>query len=147
MPRIVLQRLLEQLERLDVEVVGRLVQHEHVGGLREQPREQQPVALAAREHAHRRIRALRREQEIAEVADDVAPSLAFADPVRVRAHGRRDGGVGIELRAQLVEVGDAQLRAQPHRAGIGRELAEDQLEQRRLARAVRARPGRGGRRA
>ena len=42
-------QLLEQLQRLDVEIVGRLVEHQHVGRPREQPREQQPVALAARQ--------------------------------------------------------------------------------------------------
>ena len=42
-----LQQLLEQLERVDVEVVGRLVEHQHVGRQREQAREQQAVALAA----------------------------------------------------------------------------------------------------
>ena len=38
---------LEQLQRLDVEIVRRLVEHEHVGRPGEQPREQQAVALAA----------------------------------------------------------------------------------------------------
>ena len=52
-----------QLERLDVEIVGRLVEHQDVGGLRQQPREQQPVALAARQRLHRRSRALGRETE------------------------------------------------------------------------------------
>ena len=41
------QHRLEQLERLDVEIVGRLVEHQHVRRPREQPRQQQPVALAA----------------------------------------------------------------------------------------------------
>ena len=50
---VFLQQRLEQLQRLDVEVVGRLVQHQHVDRLREQAREQQPVALAARERAYR----------------------------------------------------------------------------------------------
>src|SRR5260370_682342 len=65
------QRLLEQLEGLDVEVVGGLVQDEDVGGAREEAREEQAVALAAGEHAHRRVGAPRREEEVAEVAHDV----------------------------------------------------------------------------
>ena len=40
-------QFLEQLQRVDVEVVGRLVEHQQVRGPREQPRQQQPVALAA----------------------------------------------------------------------------------------------------
>ena len=58
------QQLLEQVERLDVEIVRRLVEHEQVERAREQPREQQAIALAARERAHRRARAIGREEEV-----------------------------------------------------------------------------------
>ena len=51
--RIRLQRILQQFERLDVEVVGGFVQHQQVGRLRKKPREQQAVALAAGEHLDR----------------------------------------------------------------------------------------------
>ena len=78
MPSKSADQLLEQFQRLDVEVVGRLVEDQHVRGTREQPREQQPVALAARQQLHRRLRALAREQEIREVADHV-PRLAVDD--------------------------------------------------------------------
>jgi DNA-binding response OmpR family regulator len=46
---VVLQQLLEQVEGLDVEVVGRLVEHQHIGRPRKEPRQQQAVALAAGE--------------------------------------------------------------------------------------------------
>ncbi len=42
-------QLLEELERFDVEIVGRLVHHEDIGRTREQTREHQAVALAARQ--------------------------------------------------------------------------------------------------
>ena len=58
---------LEQLERLEIEIVGRLVEHEHVRRPREQPGEQQPIAFAARQRLHRRLRALGRKQKIAQV--------------------------------------------------------------------------------
>ena len=51
--RIVLQRLLQQFERLDVEIVGGFVHHQHVRGSREEPRQQQAIALAARQHPYR----------------------------------------------------------------------------------------------
>ena len=79
---VFLQRRLQQLERLDVEVVGRLVQHQQVRRPREQAREQQAVALAAREHRDRRLRALRRKQEVPEVADDV---LARPPPISTQS--------------------------------------------------------------
>ena len=40
---------LEQLERLDIQVVGRLVEDQHVRRTREETRQQQAVALAARQ--------------------------------------------------------------------------------------------------
>ena len=63
--------LLEQFQRLDVEVVGRLVHHQHVERPGKQPREQQPIALAAGQRLHRRQRPLGRKQKIPQVAVDV----------------------------------------------------------------------------
>src|SRR5215207_7680287 len=53
--RVVLEFLLEQLERFDVQIVGGLIQYDEVGGAREEAREQQAVALAARKHLYRRF--------------------------------------------------------------------------------------------
>ena len=41
------QPLLEELERFDVEIVGRFVQHEDIDRAGQQPRQEQPVPLAA----------------------------------------------------------------------------------------------------
>ena len=46
------ERLLERLARLDVEVVRGLVEHEQVGAAGDQRRQREPPPLAAREHAH-----------------------------------------------------------------------------------------------
>ena len=73
----------EQLERLEVEVVGRLVEHQHVGRPREQARQQQPVALAARQRLDRRAGALGRKQEVLQV------------PVHVTRAGRRRSRVSL----------------------------------------------------
>ena len=132
------QQFFQQLQRLDVEVVGRLVQHQHVGRPREQARQQQTVALAAGERFDRRTRAFRREQEIAEIADDVFLRAADLDEVRALADGVGQRGVVVELRAQLVEIGHAQLGAQLHGAGVRLLLAQNDLEQCALARAVGA---------
>ena len=60
------------------------------------------------------------------------------DPLGARADGVGEGLLRIERLAHLVEVGDLHVGAQAHAARVGRELAEDQLEQRGLAGAVRA---------
>ena len=137
MPGKLDQLRLEQLQRLDVEIVGRLVEHEHVGRPREQPREQQPVALAARQRLHRRSRALGRKQKVFEIAVHVArtpPTVTVSLP---SADGVDDRALGIELLALLIEVRDLHVRAAPDLARVGLELADQQPQQRRLAGAVR----------
>lgn len=44
---VVLQQVVQQFQGLDVQVVGLLVQHQHIGGAAERARQQQAVALAA----------------------------------------------------------------------------------------------------
>ena len=46
---VALQQVFEQLQRVDVQVIGRLVEHQHVGWARKQARQQQAVALATGE--------------------------------------------------------------------------------------------------
>ena len=45
------QRVLERAQRLDVEIVRRLVEQQHVAALEQRRREMQPAALAAGERA------------------------------------------------------------------------------------------------
>ena len=69
------QRLEQDLLRVEVEVVRRLVEQQHVRGLEQHLREREPVALAAREHGDLLVDVVAREQEPAEEgADHRAPS-------------------------------------------------------------------------
>jgi hypothetical protein len=61
--RITLQVLLEPQQRLEVEVVGRLVEHQQVGFLRQQPRQVRTHHPAARQLARRPIELLGLEAE------------------------------------------------------------------------------------
>ena len=70
-PGQVASRSSSSFERLDVEIVGRLVHHEHVERPSEQPGQQQTIALAAGERLHRRQRPLGRKQKITQVAVDM----------------------------------------------------------------------------
>ena len=69
---VVVERLLQEVERVGVEVVGRLVEHQQVGGRGQRLGQQQAVALAARQRAHRLARLLVAEQIFAQVGHDVA---------------------------------------------------------------------------
>ena len=63
---------------------------------------------------------------------------ADLDPLAARADRVGERRVEVERAAHLVEVGDLEPRALAHGARGRLQLAEDQLEQRRLAGAVRA---------
>ena len=104
----------EQLQGFDIEVVGGLVQHQNIGGTGEQARQQQAVAFTARETFHRRTGALRREQEVFQIADDVLLLTADFDEIAALADGVRQGGLFVQLGAELVEIGDRQLGSQLH---------------------------------
>ena len=69
---IVREQFLQQFQRFEIEIVRRLVEHQQVGRSRERHRERQPPALAAGQHADRRARLFRAEQEVLHVADDMA---------------------------------------------------------------------------
>ena len=43
------QQVFQQLQRIYIQIVGRLIKHQHIGWPRKQPRQQQAVALTARE--------------------------------------------------------------------------------------------------
>ena len=135
---VILQQRFEQFEGVDVEIVGRLVENEQVGGPREQAREQQAVAFAARQRRHLGVGALGREQEVDEIAHHVLLVVADLNPLGAGADGIRERGFVVELVTKLVEVGDLEFGAALDGAAAGFEFTEDQFDDGRFARAIRA---------
>ena len=130
------QQLFEQFQRLDVQVIGRLVEHQYVGRAGKQAGQQQAVALAAGQALDRRVGPCGREQKVAQIALDVFALAADLDPFAARADGVGQGGFHVERIAHLVKIGHVDLGAHPHHTAVGGELAQDHLQQGRLARAV-----------
>ena len=137
--RIAPQHLLEEVERFEVEVVGRLVEHDEIGRFRERPRQHQPGVLSTGKRLDRRPRLLRPEKEILHVADDV-PRLAADDHAVATAprKGVGDRRLRIEAFPALVEGGDLEIGAELDAAAVGLECAGEEIDQRRLAGAVGA---------
>ncbi len=77
------QRFLENLERGDIEVVGWLVEDEHVGWLKHEAGDEDAGALAAAEALYRLIELLAGEQKTRRVSGDVNDSILIDDRVRV----------------------------------------------------------------
>ena len=137
-----LQRDVERVDRFEIEVVGRLVEHEHVRLLQHDAAEEQPRGLAARQRVGRLQAFFAAEQHLAEQAVDVLRAASGSNwcshstavmPLLDRA--------GVVLR----EVADRDLVAPAHRARVevagrrhARRVGEQRLEQRRLADAVAA---------
>ena len=115
---VVGDQLLEQVERLDVEVVGRLVEHQQVRLPRHQPRQQQPRPLAARERRDRPPRLRLGEEEVLEVADHVPRLPAHHHLVAAarRVAGQRlpERRLRVERRPVLVEDRRHQVGPEPH---------------------------------
>ena len=135
--RPVEKHLLEQLQRLDVEIVGRLVEHQHVRRACEQAREQQPVALAARQRTHRREGPFGWKQELLQIPVHVLRLAVHEDSVAAVGDGVEHGTIGIELLALLIVVDDLDAGAAPHLALVWRQLADQQPQECRLAGPVR----------
>src|SRR5450830_59044 len=142
------ERLFEGAQRVDVEVVRGLVEEQEVAAPLERPREVEAVHLAAREVRDELL--LVGALEVVHGAEGAARHLAFAEhhdflaggelvvdrlfrvgPFAVLVHVARDDGFA-DL--QLAAVGLDVMDASASRFGG----AHDHLEERRLARAVRA---------
>ncbi len=134
---VVREAFLQQLQRLQVQVVGRFVQHHQVGWRGEGARQGQPAALAARQHADRGVGLLGAEQEVLHVADDVAVLAADRDRVAGAAGQRLGQGLRrVQRLAALVQRDLGQVGAKLHLAGVGKKLAGEHVQQCGLARAV-----------
>src|SRR6185437_12378214 len=136
---IVAQHLLQQVEGFEVEVVGGLVEDEDITGQRQEARKAQAAAFAARQFFDRGAGLLGREQEVLHVAHDVL-GHAIDDQRVGPAGGDRllEGRGRIEPGAALVEGRDFEVGAEADAAGVGGELAGEQLDQRGLAGAIGA---------
>src|SRR5690606_16944744 len=132
------QRVLQARERLDVEVVGGLVEQEHVAALLEGERQVEPVALAAGEDLGGLLLVGALEAEGGDVGARGHLDLADHEVVQSVADGLPYALVARQAGAVLVDVGDLDGAADVGLARVGLLEADDGLEQGRLADAVGA---------
>ena len=134
--RVFDQAFFQNLQRLDIEVVGRFVEDQQVAGLREQSCEDDAVAFATGNRLDGRHRALRGKQEALEVANDMALLAVQHDVLAPVADHLGDGFLGVEVAAHLVEIANLEVGAELDRAGGGLEFAEHDFQQGALTDAV-----------
>ena len=131
------QQFLEQLERFGIQIIGRLVEHQHIGRLQKQTGEQQAVAFASGEQPRRHAHAVGAEEEITQVAVDVAVAPLEMHRLRDAGHVLRHRLVQIDLIPQLIQIHDLQIGPRGHLPGLRGELPQQQFEQGGLAAPVR----------
>ena len=119
-PGVVLERRLELLDRGQVEVVRRLVEHEAVDALRAEQRERRPRPLAGRERVGGPGDVLGAEPELGEQR----PRLARHEPAR-GLEAREQRRVARERGPRLVELADDHARPEPRVARVDRAPADD----------------------
>ncbi len=114
-PLIVGQQLFQEVQRVHVQVVCGLVQHQQVGRLGQGAGQEQAVALPARKAFHRLAQLALVEQEVLCVGGHV-PGLA-ADHHLIAAQRRQglpEGQVGLQRCTGLVKVGDFKVGPELH---------------------------------
>src|SRR4249919_1187452 len=132
------QRVFQRAQGFDVEVVGGFVEQQHVAALQQGLGQVQAAAFAARERADHLLLVLALEVEAADIGARLDLHAVDVEDVQAAGDFLEDVVVAFQLLAALVDVGELDRRAGVDRTGIRRFLADDHLEQRRLAGAVRA---------
>ena len=132
------QSLLEDVHRIDVEVVGRLVETQQRRGRHEHLGQRQTCLLAAGEHRHLLLDVVALEEERAQKLALLRRGPAGGGAVHLLHHGV----LGVELlELMLGVVGHTHVVAELASARVGRLVAGDHLHEGGLARAVGAHQG------
>ena len=113
------QRLLERAQRVDVEVVRRLVEEQQIAAALEQLREVHPVALPARERPDLLLLIAAAEVEPRHERARVDRLLAEHELFLAAGNLFPHGLVGVQRLARLVDVTDLHRLADLERAGVG----------------------------
>ena len=135
------EEVLEHGQGLDVEVVGRLVEQQHVGLGQQQPQQLEPPPLAAGQVADRAVQPVAGEAEplaAAGVAVIVLP-VAEVDPRRtVSTASQHPQRRGRARSTSWVRCAGATVRPRSTRPAVGASVAGEQPQHRGLAGAVDA---------
>ena len=129
---------LKQVEGFEVEVVGRLVEHEEIGGAGKFAREQQARALAARKRSDQRLGQVGVKQIFLQIALDVLFDAANVDPVAALGEHVADPAFGRHQPTLLIDDDARESLGELDLALIGVEFAGQQPKQGGLSGAVGA---------
>ncbi len=135
--REVQQRILERAQRLHVQIVGRLVEQQHVAAGAQHLGEVHAIALAARELPDQLLLLRAFEIETADVAARGGLVALDADDVLPAGNLLPDGFLVVERVARLIDIGELDAGTDANVAAVGLLGSGEHAEQRGLAGAVR----------
>ena len=134
----IFETFLQRPQRVDVDVVGRFVQQQHVALLLQSEGQVQAVALAAREHAAFLLLIGAREVETGDIGAGVDLPVAQRHQVQTARDHLEDRLFGVDRLVLLVHIGQFHRGTHAERAARRSFEAHDHAEEGGLARAVRA---------
>src|SRR4029079_14198967 len=126
------QRFFQRAQRLDVQVVGRLVEQHQVAAALQYFRQVHAVALAARQLADQLLLLRAAEVEAPDVAARGRLVVADADHVEAARDFLPTGVRVVQRLARLVDVRELHRWTDAHFAAVRLFLSGDEPEQRRL---------------
>src|ERR1700683_769043 len=132
----ILQRLFQRTQRVDIEIVGGLVEQQYVGAGLEHLRQMYPVAFAARQRADFFLLIGALEIERRAIAARVDLTLAEQDQFVAAGNFLPHGLLAVEAVARLVDIAEMHAFADGDGALVRRLLPGDYPEKRGLAGAV-----------
>src|SRR6202162_5062298 len=115
----ILQRLLERAQRIDVEVVGGLVEEEQIGARLEHLGEMHAVALTARQRADLLLLVGALEVEGPAIGARIHLALAELELVEAAGNLLPNGCLAVEAVARLVDIAELDRLADLDRAAVG----------------------------
>src|SRR6516162_7368069 len=134
----IFKRLLERAQRVDVEIVGRLVEQQHVGSGFEHLSEMHAVTLAAGELPHFFLLIGALEIERRAIGARVHLALAELELIEPAGNLLPYCLLAVERIARLIDISKLNRIADVDRSRVRLVLRRDHAKQRRLARPVRA---------
>ena len=134
----VLQTFLQGAQGIDVDVIGRFVQQQHVALFLQRHSQVEAVSLATGEYTAKLLLVGSREVEAAEVGTGVDVTATHTYQLVAAGDDLVDTLVGVDVLVLLVHVGHFHGLAHLELALVGLLQAHDKAEECRLSRTVRA---------
>ena len=102
---IVRQHVFEQVQRIHIQIVGRLIEDHQIGGRGQGLGQQEAVTLAARQAGDRLAKLAVAEQEVLGIGGNVAGIAAHHDLVAaIRSHHVPEGVAFLQSGAGLIDI-------------------------------------------